>query len=82
MALYEFEACPFCVKVRRAVQGMGLKIERRDARKSAVFEKELIEGGGSRQVPCLRIQEGEGSPKWLYESSEIIAFLKSLSGTS
>lgn len=44
MALYEFEACPFCIKVRRAIKQMNLKIEIRDIKKSIQFEEELMKG--------------------------------------
>jgi glutaredoxin len=78
LALYQFEACPFCVKVRRAIKRMNLNIELRDLIKVAAFEEELLKGGGQRQVPCLRISNRDGSVRWLYESSDIIAFLTDL----
>ncbi len=37
---------------------------------------ELIRGGGSPTVPCLRIEESSGEVRWLYESLDIIEFLK------
>ena len=77
-ALYQFETCPFCVKVRRAIKRMGLKIELKDVNKVAAFEEELLKGGGQRQVPCLKISNRDGSVRWLYESSDIIAFLADL----
>lgn len=80
MILYHFEACPFCVKVRRMIIRLGLKIELRDVRKNPQFEKELMEGGKEYQVPCLKIpanNEGAGTPeRWLYESSEINQYLE------
>ena len=75
LKLYEFETCPFCVKVRMAVKKLALPIERRDVLKNKVFEEELIKGGGERQVPCLRIEEGT-SVRWLYESNDIISYLE------
>ncbi|WP_193678902.1 MULTISPECIES: glutathione S-transferase N-terminal domain-containing protein, partial [Gammaproteobacteria] len=35
----------------------------------------LLEGGGKVKVPCLRIEEN-GQVRWMYESSEIIAYLE------
>ena len=83
LSLYQFDGCPFCVKVRRAIRRLGLKIELRDAQNNARFAEELLAGGGQRQVPCLRILNGEdgGSVRWMYESSEIIAYLESRFGT-
>lgn len=75
LALYQFESCPFCVKVRRAMKRLNLNIELRDAKVPAL-EKELVEQGGQRQVPCLKITESDGKVRWLYESSDIIAYLE------
>lgn len=76
LALYQFEACPFCVKARRAIKRMNLKIELRDAANNSVFKNELLTGGGKVQVPCLRIPESDGKHRWLYESSDIIRYLE------
>ena len=75
LSLYQFHACPFCVKVRRVIHRLNLKIELRDVQKNQQFEKELIEGGGKRKVPCLRLQEN-GSVRWMYESNNIISNLE------
>ena len=75
--LYQFAACPFCVKVRRAIKREGLNIETRDAKNNPAFRRELEEQGGKIKVPCLRIEE-QGKVTWLYESSDIVSFLQSL----
>lgn len=77
--LYEFEACPFCVKVRRFLRGAGVEMVRRDA-KQEPYKSELVAGGGKYQVPCLKITESDGSVKWMYESDDIIAFLRTRLG--
>lgn len=74
LALYQFRACPFCVKVRREVKRLGLTIETRDTKRNEVWREELLREGGSPKVPCLRIEEDEGT-RWLYESSAINAYL-------
>lgn len=38
----------------------GLNIELRDAKNDPRWEQELIEQGGKRQVPCLRINNEDG----------------------
>lgn len=76
MAIYQFEACPFCVKVRRELRRHALHIELRDAKNDSKHKEELIAEGGKHKVPCLRIDDGSGDAKWLYESDEIIKFLK------
>ena len=80
--LYQFAGCPFCVKVRRAARRMGIQLAQKDARHDEAAKRELIEGGGEYQTPCLRIAGEDGSLKWLYESSDIIAFLEERFGRS
>mgnify|MGYP003704360153 CR=1 FL=1 len=75
LSLYQFEACPFCVKVRRFMKASGFSLPLRDA-KQEPFRSELLAGGGKVQVPCLRIEQEGGSVQWLYESSDIIAYLQ------
>lgn len=75
LSLYQFAACPFCVKVRRAMKRQSLNIELRDAKAEGCYRQELLEQGGKIKVPCLRIEEGE-KVTWLYESNDIIAFLE------
>ncbi len=74
MALYQFNACPFCVKVRRHMKRLNLNIELRDAKNDARYSEELAQQGGKRKVPCLRIEE-EDQVRWLYESNDINAYL-------
>jgi glutaredoxin len=76
MALYEFQMCPFCVKTRRQIHRLGLKIENRDARNNPEWNEELIEHGGKYQVPCLKITEADGSVQWMYESTDINQYLE------
>ena len=75
MALYQFKACPFCVKTRRAIKRLGLKIELRDARGDMQWRQQLLAEGGRLQVPCLYIPHASGDAQWLYESDDIIAYL-------
>jgi glutaredoxin len=80
LALYHFEGCPFCIKVRAKIRRLGLEIELRDIRKNPDFEKELLAGGGEYQVPCLRIHQEDGSYRWMYESDDINVYLESRYG--
>jgi len=76
LSLYQFNACPFCVKVRRQFRRHALNIELRDAKNNATFKEELTQEGGKYKVPCLRIEKGDGKVTWLYESEDIISYLK------
>ncbi|MFG6667451.1 glutaredoxin family protein [Halomonas sp. HNIBRBA4712] len=74
LALYQFRACPFCIKVRKEIARLNLSIETRDAQHDPEHRKALEEGGGRVKVPCLRIEK-EGESEWLYESNDIIRWL-------
>jgi glutaredoxin len=76
LALYQYAACPFCVKVRRAMKRSALNIETRDAKRSEQFKDELLTGGGQLKVPCLRIEDESGGGQWMYESGDIISYLE------
>jgi glutaredoxin len=75
LALFQFFACPFCIKTRRAMHKLNLPIVKRNASQGSPFRDELLQGGGKVQTPCLRIEQ-DGAVQWLYESSEIITYLK------
>jgi len=75
LALYQFAACPFCVKVRRQAKRLSLNIQTRDAKNDLSFKTELTEQGGRHKVPCLRIEQSNGQVQWLYESSDINQYL-------
>jgi glutathione S-transferase len=36
----------------------------------------LEQGGGRVKVPCLRIEHEDGRIEWMYESSDINAYLR------
>lgn len=75
--LYQFHRCPFCVKVRREIYRLNLKIELRDIKKNSQYRSELLDDGGKTMVPCLKIVSEDGV-EWLYESSDINAYLNNL----
>ena len=73
LKLYEFYACPFCIKTRRAIKRLNLNVETRNAQKGD-FRKELEKKKKKIQVPCLRVDYA-GEVSWLYESNDIINYL-------
>lgn len=78
LSLYQLPACPFCVKVRRALKRQGLTLELRNINQNHKYKHELVEEGGKRTVPCLRIAEQDKPVQWLYESNDIIEYLKKI----
>ena len=73
--LYQYASCPFCYRVRRFLDSAGIDIETRDTLRDPEAFRELVQGGGSSTVPCLRIDTDSGT-RWLYESLDIIEYLK------
>ena len=75
LSLYQNNACPFCVKVRREMRRQNLNINLVDAKQDN-NKQELISEGGKLQVPCLKISNN-GKVEWLYESKAIMNYLNS-----
>ena len=75
LALYYFPSCPFCVVVLDAFERMGLDIELRNIFAEPQWRQELIQGGGRKTVPCLRIETDASHVTWMYESRDIIRSL-------
>lgn len=75
LVLYKFDSCPYCRRVFRSIEQLGLEVPMRDTRKEreAVTELRALTGGG--QVPCLVI---DGVP--LLESSDIVDWLEAYAG--
>ncbi|WP_434695548.1 glutathione S-transferase N-terminal domain-containing protein [Pseudomonas sp. Z1-14] len=74
LTLYQFHACPFCVKTRRALHRLNVPVALRDAKNNEQDRQTLLEQGGRIKVPCLRIEEN-GETIWMYESKVIIDYL-------
>ncbi|THB67223.1 MAG: glutaredoxin [Gammaproteobacteria bacterium] len=72
-ALYYTKACPFCIKVLRAIEGKGVDLELVDINSVAGARDKLLQNGGKTMVPCLNYNDGVD--RWMYESDDIIAFL-------
>ena len=75
LALYESAWCPFCERVSRTIEQLGLAIQRCDTGQ-AEHAQALVAGGGKRMVPCLRIETAPDEYFWLYESADIMAYLR------
>ena len=75
LSLYQFYACPFCVKTRRAIHQLNVSLETRDINKNAAHREQLESATGKIKVPCLRIEEND-KVRWMHESDEIIKFLQ------
>ena len=74
--LYYYNACLWCLIVRLAIWRLGFKIPLKDILSQPGNSAELIAGGGKIQVPCLRVENEDGDVRWIYETSEIIRYIK------
>ena len=61
--------------VRRFMGQHGLDLPLKDTMMDAEARAELVAGGGRATVPCLRIENADGSYQWMYESRDIMAYL-------
>lgn len=77
LALYQYRTCPFCIKVRQEIRRLSLPIARMYVKKDGKNREELTHGGGQTKVPCLKITDEAGNSQWMYDSKEIIAYLRS-----
>ena len=76
LTLYHMGHCPYCKRVIKVIQSRDIGVTYKDLDVHDKLRKELMAGGGKVQVPCLLIAEKGKSDQWLYESQDIIHFLK------
>ncbi|XP_004301462.1 PREDICTED: uncharacterized protein LOC101297355 [Fragaria vesca subsp. vesca] len=73
LQLFEFEACPFCRRVREAMTELDLSAEVYPCPKGSIRHRELVNrSGGKEQFPFL-IDPNTGIS--MYESGEIVRYL-------
>ena len=73
LELYEFEACPYCRKVREALSALDLEAMIYPCPKEGPrFRPEVIRRGGKAQFPYL---VDPNTKKALYESNDIVTYL-------
>ena len=80
LALYHFEACPFCARVRRVVDELGIEVELRDIHADRSSLEELRQARGRTTVPVLRITSADGEERWMPESADIVRYLRASYG--
>jgi glutathione S-transferase len=73
LELYEFEACPYCRKVREALSILDITCRIYPCPKGGTrFREEVVRRGGKAQFPYL-VDPNTG--KEMYESDDIVAYL-------
>ena len=76
LALYQFNTCPFCIKVRQEMRRLSLKIEHLDAQQEGANRDDLMRASGKAKVPCLKITDATGNSQWLHDSGAIVTYLR------
>ena len=71
LALYLYDGCGYCQRVRAAIADLELDIEERNIFDDPAHMRALVAARGRRTVPVLRI----GEDRWMGESADIIAYL-------
>ena len=80
LSIYGYPQCPFCSRVLRAMDELGLEIEFRNTMQDSDRLQELAQAMGRTTVPVLRIEGADGDVQWLPESVDIIRYLGQLAG--
>ena len=81
LSLYYYPTCPFCRRVTRVIDELGIDVELRDILLEPRYRAELLEARGRTTVPVLRCTSAE-SDRWMPESRDIIAYLQRRFGAS
>lgn len=78
LVLYNFEASPYCRKVRETLDELGLDALVKNVAKKSKRRPELIERGGNMLVPYLT---DPNTGQEMYESDDIVAYLEKTYGS-
>jgi len=79
LELYELTGCPFCAKVKRKLDDLGLEYESHEVPASKSAREEVKEISGQTGVPVLVDEDHgiEGMP----ESDDIVEYLEETYGS-
>jgi glutaredoxin 2 len=75
LALYHYDGCGFCMRVKYVIDELGVEVELRNTLEQRAFSDEVFEATGRRTVPVLRIEDAGGVVEWMPESNDIIRYL-------
>ena len=78
LALYYIPTCPYCRRVMKTIDRLGLDVEMRNVITDPDRRDELIEVRGRATVPVLWIKSPDGGLRWMPESLDIIRYLEQM----
>lgn len=81
LALYYSPTCPFCIRVLRVIEELGIDVELRNIWEDDTYRADLIEARGRATVPVLRCTGRKGD-RWMPESADIIRYLRTRFATT
>ncbi|XP_058722064.1 uncharacterized protein LOC131593540 [Vicia villosa] len=73
LQLFEFEACPFCRRVREAMTELDLSVEVYPCPKGSVRHREVVRKTGGKEMFPFLVDQNSGVS--MYESSDIVKYL-------
>ncbi|XVF30152.1 hypothetical protein REPUB_Repub16aG0032600 [Reevesia pubescens] len=73
MQLFEFEACPFCRRVREALTELDLSVEVYPCPKGSLRHREMVRSFGGKELFPFLIDPNSGIS--MYESGDIVKYL-------
>ncbi|XP_031259817.1 glutathione S-transferase-like protein tpcF isoform X2 [Pistacia vera] len=73
LQLYEFEACPFCRRVREALTELDLAVEVYPCPKGSVRHREMVKKSGGKELFPFLFDPNTGIS--MYESGDIVNYL-------
>ncbi|GMH35799.1 hypothetical protein BSKO_03667 [Bryopsis sp. KO-2023] len=73
LSVYEFEACPFCRRVREAVTDLDLTVNFYPCPKDSVTNRSVVMGTGGKSMFPFLIDPNTGAE--MYESADIVKYL-------
>lgn len=76
LALYYYDGCPYCTRVQRAIDRLGVSVEMRNILRDRSHQDALLAARGRRTVPVLRITHPDGRDEWMPESADIVDYLE------
>jgi len=80
LELYELEGCPYCAKVKKKLDELGLEYESHMVPRSHSDRTEVEAVSGQTGVPVL--VDNEHSIEGMPESDDIVAYLEKTYGTA
>ena len=75
LVLYGYPGCPYCRRVLTAISTLEIDVPLRNTMTDEANNAALVAATGRETVPVLRIEQQDGSVRWLPESLDIVRFL-------